>query len=118
MSIKLRFSKGLNIFLFSSLKEDRKSNKKKNSPPVNDNSPQVNADHILPKDSVRQAWDRTKDKPKLQEKLKNTNPKLYEMIESIKDDNNGRNLVAMEVLAVDHRFALTTGRSHYAQKSR
>ncbi|CAK6981995.1 uncharacterized protein LOC121895074 [Scomber scombrus] len=84
----------------------------------NNNSRTVNADHIPPKDSVRQAWERTKGKPELREQLRNTNPKLYEMIKSIKDDNNGRNLVAMEVLAKDHRCALTTASSHYAKKSR
>ena len=82
------------------------------------NSGPVNADHILPKDSIRKAWERTKDKPELQEQLKNSNPKLYEMIESIKDDNNGQNLIAMEVLAADHRCALTMGQSQHAKKCR
>ncbi|CAK6984368.1 uncharacterized protein LOC122981723 isoform X2, partial [Scomber scombrus] len=84
----------------------------------NNSSRTANADHIPPKNSVGQAWNRIKDKPELQEQLKNRNPKLYEMLEGIKDDNNGRNLVAMEVLAVDHRCALTTASSHYAKKSR
>ncbi|XP_067449614.1 uncharacterized protein [Thunnus thynnus] len=82
------------------------------------NSGTVNADHVPPKDSIRKAWERTKDKPELQEQLKNSNPKLYEMIESIKDDNNGRNLIAMEVLAKDHKRALTTASSHQAMKCR
>ncbi|XP_042263836.1 uncharacterized protein LOC121895074 [Thunnus maccoyii] len=78
----------------------------------------VNADHVPSKDSIRKAWERTKDKPELQEQLKNSNPKLYEMIESIKDDNNGRNLIAMEVLVKDHKRALTMGASHQAKKCR
>ena len=77
----------------------------------------MNADHIPSKDSIRKAWERTKDKPELQQ-LKNSNPKLYEMIESIKDDNNGRNLIAMEVLAKDHKRALTTGASQHSKKCR
>ncbi|CAK6980120.1 uncharacterized protein LOC122981723 isoform X2, partial [Scomber scombrus] len=84
----------------------------------NNSSRTANADHIPPKNSVGQAWNRIKDKPELREQLKNRNPKLYEMIEGIKDDNNGRNLVAMEVLAVDHRCALTTASSQHAKKSR
>eukprot|EP00064_Thunnus_orientalis_P025120 superscaffoldBa00011948_g25447 len=82
------------------------------------NSGTVNADHVPSKDSIRKAWERTKDKPELQEQLKNSNPKLYEMIESIKDDNDGRNLIAMEVLAKDHKRALTMGASHQAMKCR
>ncbi|CAK6983566.1 uncharacterized protein LOC122981724 [Scomber scombrus] len=82
------------------------------------NSGTVNADHIPHKDSVDQAWNRIKDKPELQEQLKNRNPKLYEMIEGIKDDNNGRNLIAMEVLAKDHQCVLTIGKNQHAKKSR
>ncbi|XP_044206348.1 uncharacterized protein LOC122981723 isoform X1 [Thunnus albacares] len=82
------------------------------------NSGTVNADHVPSKDSIRKAWERTKDKPELQEQLKNSNPKLYEMIENIKDDKNGLNLIAMEVLAKDHKRALTMGASHQAKKCR
>ena len=98
-----------NVFLFTSLRNARGSE---------NNSGTVNADHVPSKDSIRKAWERTKDKPELQEQLKNSNPKLYEMIESIKDDNNGRNLIAMEVLAKDHKRALTMGASHQAKKCR
>uniref|UniRef100_UPI0037E76790 uncharacterized protein isoform X2 n=1 Tax=Semicossyphus pulcher TaxID=241346 RepID=UPI0037E76790 len=44
--------------------------------------------------------------------------KYKHMIESIKEDKHGRNLVAMEVMAVDHRRALTTGRGHHVVKCR
>lgn len=92
----------------------------KNARKCDDNNRGIlNADHIPPKDAISKAWKRlSEDRPEQQEQFKNTNPNLYEMIASIKDDNNGQSLIAMEVLAVDHRRALTTGRSHRATKCR
>uniref|UniRef100_UPI0037E947D5 uncharacterized protein n=1 Tax=Semicossyphus pulcher TaxID=241346 RepID=UPI0037E947D5 len=99
---------------YKCLKGARRSNNRAD----NNSSGSVHADHIPPKDSINRALQKIKDRPELQQQLRNSNPALYSMIESIKEDNNGGNLVAMEVIAEDHRRALTTGRGHHVEKCR
>ncbi|CAB1318245.1 unnamed protein product [Coregonus sp. 'balchen'] len=55
----------------------------------------VEADHIPPKSSLKQARDQQSQMKDLQQK----NPKLYEMINSIGSDSNGENLPTMRLLA-------------------
>ncbi|CAB1318032.1 unnamed protein product [Coregonus sp. 'balchen'] len=55
----------------------------------------VEADHIPPKSSLKQARDQQSQMKDLQQK----NPKLYDMINSIGSDSNGENLPTMRLLA-------------------
>ncbi|KAJ7987017.1 hypothetical protein DPEC_G00334400 [Dallia pectoralis] len=73
----------------------------------------VVADHILPKDSLKLA----RDHPQMED-LRQRNPKLYDLIDSIGSDPNGMNLVAMRVLKQHHRDALTTGTSKESDNCR
>ncbi|KAI4893737.1 hypothetical protein NFI96_026669, partial [Prochilodus magdalenae] len=83
----------------------------------NNNNGTLNADHIPPKDSIRQAQKLIKNlDPQEQYAIKN--PQLHKLIESIQNDNNGQNLIAMEVLGQDHRHALTSGSSSHSKMSR
>lgn len=50
--------------------------------------------------------------------FRDKNLELYKLISSIKTDNNGQNLIAMEVLGQDHKRALTTGPSDHSQMAR
>ncbi|KAL1276653.1 hypothetical protein QQF64_036276 [Cirrhinus molitorella] len=75
----------------------------------------LNTSHIPPKDSIRLAQTFI-EKPNSE--WKNKNPALYKLISSIKTDNNGWTLIAMEVLGQDHRRALTTGPSSRSQMAR
>ncbi|XP_042578754.1 uncharacterized protein LOC122137151 [Cyprinus carpio] len=77
----------------------------------------LNTSHIPPKDSIRLAAS-VIDNPNSVSELKNKNLPLYKLINSIKTDNNGWNLIAMEVLGQDHRRALTTGPSSRSQTAR
>lgn len=77
----------------------------------------LNTSHIPPKDSIRLA-ESVIDNPNSVSELKNKNLPLYKLISSIKTDNNGWNLIAMEVLGQDHRRALTTGPSSHSQTAR
>ncbi|KAK9976718.1 hypothetical protein ABG768_021923 [Culter alburnus] len=77
----------------------------------------LNTSHIPPKDSIRLAQTVIENSNSVSE-IKNKNPELYKMISSIKTDNNGLNLIAMEVLGQDHRRALTTGPSSRSQMAR
>ncbi|XP_028980887.2 uncharacterized protein LOC105009149 isoform X1 [Esox lucius] len=73
----------------------------------------VEADQIPPKDSLKLA----RDHPQI-ENLRQKNPKLYDMINSIESDPNGMNLLAMRVLKQHHRDALTTGSSKESDNCR
>ncbi|XP_034158338.2 uncharacterized protein LOC113528924 [Pangasianodon hypophthalmus] len=77
----------------------------------------LNTSHIPPKDSIRQAQMFLENSNSVNE-IKNKNPEFYKLISSIKTDNNGQNLIAMEVLGQDHRRALTTGPSTRSQMAR
>ncbi|XP_051747343.1 uncharacterized protein LOC127511048 isoform X6 [Ctenopharyngodon idella] len=77
----------------------------------------LNTSHIPPKDSIRLAQTVIENSNSVSE-IKNKNPELYKLISSIKTDNNGLNLIAMEVLGQDHRRALTTGPSSRSQTAR
>ncbi|XP_048010494.1 uncharacterized protein LOC125244454 [Megalobrama amblycephala] len=81
------------------------------------NTATLNTSHIPPKDSIRLAQMAIED-PNSGSEIKNKNPELYKLISSIKTDNNGLNLIAMEVLGQDHRQALTTGPSSRSQVAR
>ncbi|KAL0194980.1 hypothetical protein M9458_008552, partial [Cirrhinus mrigala] len=74
------------------------------------NTTLLNTSHIPPKDSIRLAQT-VIENPNALSEFKNKNPALYKLISSMKTDNNGWNLTAMEVLEQDHRRALTTGPS-------
>ncbi|KAJ7996407.1 hypothetical protein DPEC_G00236760 [Dallia pectoralis] len=73
----------------------------------------VVADHIPPKDSLKLA----RDHPQIED-LRQKNPKLYDLIDSVGSDPNGMNLVAMRVLTQHHRDALTTGTSKESDNCR
>ncbi|KAK9976688.1 hypothetical protein ABG768_021893 [Culter alburnus] len=77
----------------------------------------LNTSHIPPKDSIRLAQMVIENSNSVRE-IKNKNPELYKLISSIKTDNNGLSLIAMEVLGQDHRRALTTGPSSRSQMAR
>ncbi|XP_051987382.1 uncharacterized protein LOC127647274 [Xyrauchen texanus] len=73
--------------------------------------------HIPSKDSIRQAQMFMENSNSVNE-FKNKNPELNKLINSIKTDNTGQHLIAMEVLGQDHRQALTTGPSNRSQMAR
>ncbi|KAI7793682.1 hypothetical protein IRJ41_025213, partial [Triplophysa rosa] len=77
----------------------------------------LNTSHIPPKDSIRLAQ-MFLENPKSASEFKKKSPELYKLISSIKSDNNGQNLIAMEVLGQDHIQALTTGPSSRSQMAR
>ncbi|XP_060768159.1 uncharacterized protein LOC132875403 [Neoarius graeffei] len=77
----------------------------------------LNTSHIPPKDSIRQAWMFMENSGSVTE-FRDKNLELYKLISSIKTDNNGQNLIAMEVLGQDHKRALTTGPSDRSQMAR
>ncbi|XP_067248763.1 uncharacterized protein [Chanodichthys erythropterus] len=77
----------------------------------------LNTSHIPPKDSIRLAQMVIENSNSVSE-IKNKNPELYKLISSIKTDNNGLSLIAMEVLGQDHKQALTTGPSSRSQMAR
>ncbi|XDV26047.1 hypothetical protein PO909_029851, partial [Leuciscus waleckii] len=81
------------------------------------NTGTLNTSHIPPKDSIRLALTFI-ESPNSVSEFKNKNPELHKLISSIKTDNNGLNLIAMEVLGQDHRRALTTGPSSRSQMAR
>lgn len=81
------------------------------------NTGTLNTSHIPPKDSIRRAQTFIEN-PNSESEFKNKNPELYKLISSIKTDNNGQKLIAMEVLGQDHRRALTTGPSSHSQMAR
>ncbi|KAI4890633.1 hypothetical protein NFI96_016962, partial [Prochilodus magdalenae] len=81
----------------------------------NDNNRTLNADHIPPKDSIRQAQKLIKN---MDPQFAIKNPQLYKLIDSIQNDNNGQDLIAMEVLGQDYRRALTSGSSSHSKRSR
>ncbi|XP_036418950.1 uncharacterized protein LOC118802510 [Colossoma macropomum] len=80
----------------------------------NNNNGTLNADHIPPKDSIRQAQKLIKHLDPQEVK----NSQLYKLVDSIQNDNNGQNLIAMEVLGQNHRQALTSGPSNHSKMSR
>ena len=80
----------------------------------NNNNGTLNADHIPPKDSIRQAQKLIKNSDPQEVK----NPQLYKLVDSIQNDNNGQNLIAMEVLGQNHRQAVTSGASNHPKMSR
>lgn len=96
-------------FSLDSVQSARRSSK--------NNTGTLNTSHIPPKDSIRLAQMAIED-PNSGSEIKNKNPELYKLISSIKTDNNGLNLIAMEVLGQDHRQALTTGPSSRSQMAR
>ncbi|XDV26026.1 hypothetical protein PO909_029834 [Leuciscus waleckii] len=94
---------------YNSVQSARRSSK--------NNTGTLNTSHIPPKDSIRRALTFIEN-PNSESEFKNKNPKLHKLISSIKTDNNGQNLIAMEVLGQDHRRALTTGPSSRSQMAR
>ncbi|XP_048011335.1 uncharacterized protein LOC125244980 [Megalobrama amblycephala] len=94
---------------YNSVQSARRSSK--------NNTITLNTSHIPPKDSIRLAQMAIED-PNSGSEIKNKNPELYKLISSIKTDNSGLNLIAMEVLGQDHRQALTTGPSSRSQVAR
>ncbi|CAM4573302.1 unnamed protein product [Leuciscus chuanchicus] len=94
---------------YNSVQSARRSSK--------NNTGTLNTSHIPPKDSIRLALT-FKENPNSVSEFKNKNPELHKLISSIKTDNNGQNLIAMEVLGQDHRRALTTGPSSRSQMAR
>ncbi|RXN12430.1 hypothetical protein ROHU_010113 [Labeo rohita] len=81
------------------------------------NTTPLHTSHIPPKDSIRLAQ-MVIENPNSLSEFKSKNPVLYELISSIKTDDSGWNLIAMEVLGQDHRQALTTGPSSHSQMAR
>ncbi|XP_077065732.1 uncharacterized protein LOC143718601 [Siphateles boraxobius] len=94
---------------YNSVQSARRSSK--------NNTGTLNTSHIPPKDSIRLALTFIEN-PNSVSDFKNKNPELHKLISSIKTDNNGQNLIAMEVLGHDHRRALTTGPSSRSQMAR
>ncbi|CAM4573095.1 unnamed protein product [Leuciscus chuanchicus] len=94
---------------YNSVQSARRSSK--------NNAGTLNTSHIPPKDSIRRALTFIEN-PNSVSEFKNKNPELHKLISSIKTDNNGQNLIAMEVLGQDHRRALTTGPSSRSQMAR
>ncbi|KAI7793445.1 hypothetical protein IRJ41_023817 [Triplophysa rosa] len=77
----------------------------------------LNTSHIPPKDSFRLAQTFVEESKSASE-FKTKNTELYKLISSVKTDNNGQTLIAMEVLGQDHRQALTTGPTSRSQMAR
>ncbi|XP_029518290.2 uncharacterized protein LOC115130877 isoform X1 [Oncorhynchus nerka] len=73
----------------------------------------VEADHIIPKDTLRKALVHRD-----LEKLKSKNSQLYALVTSIQSDPNGRCHLVMQVLYQHHRTALTTGNCMEAKRCR
>ncbi|KAG7314318.1 hypothetical protein KOW79_021621 [Hemibagrus wyckioides] len=82
------------------------------------NTGTLSTSHIPPKDSIRQAQTFMETSDSANNQLKSKNPGLYKLISSINTDISGQNLIAMEVLGLDHRRALTTGPNTSSQKAR
>ncbi|XP_029901024.1 uncharacterized protein LOC115354695 isoform X2 [Myripristis murdjan] len=73
----------------------------------------VEADHIPPLDSVRRAAEEP-----LFWFLRFRNPRLYDLVISLRDDPRGENLLTVQVLKHHHRDALSTGSSRVSREAR
>ncbi|XP_047670457.1 uncharacterized protein LOC113635009 [Tachysurus fulvidraco] len=73
----------------------------------------VEADHILPKSSLKKLID-----PEMVTSLETNNKAAYDLVMSMREDQNGRKQLCMNTLYSDHRRALTSGNSYEARACR
>ncbi|KAK3546545.1 hypothetical protein QTP70_026927 [Hemibagrus guttatus] len=78
----------------------------------------VEADHIPPKSSLNELCKLIRRNPEMANSLKTNNKAAYELVMSMKNDQNGKKQLCMNTFYSDHRHALTSGNSSESKACR